>query len=97
MEASYIENCLCLGIIPECLNFCLSNEVTKDPQLMYNDWYLTPEYIVSKFPKMYVETSFLLPIVSQTIQDVQKQKLTPLEQLEIKSKNIYNGKHPDLH
>lgn len=98
MNPSYIENCLALGIIPESLNFCPSNDkLLDDPKLMYNDWYLTPECIVNKFPRMYVETEFLLPIVSHTIQEIQKQKLTPLEQLEIKSKNIYNGKHTDLH
>ena len=100
MELSDIilENGLGLGIVPDSLNFCLSNDsLLNDAKIKYNKYYLTPEFIVSKFPKQFLETEFLFPVISHTIQKIQEQNLTPLEQLEIKSKDIYNGKYTNLH
>jgi len=79
--AEYIENCLQLGVIVDALNYVIDEFQLVDPtKLMYNNWYSTPDFILSRFDKSFIETDFLIPVMNDIIQS--KQGQTPLDELE---------------
>jgi hypothetical protein len=46
--AEYIENCLQLGVIVDALNYVIDEFQLVDPtKIMYNNWYSTPDFILS--------------------------------------------------
>jgi hypothetical protein len=49
---------------------------------MYNNWYSTPDFILSKFPKSVIETEFLVPVLQDLVES--KKGQDPLTELEKK-------------
>ena len=86
MSVEYLENCLQLGIIADALNYCIDEtlELLDPTKIMYNEWYSTPDFILSKFNKSVIDTDYMIPILDTIVQS--KQGQTPLEELQ----KIYN-------
>ena len=77
----YINNCFELGMIVDALNYCIDEFPIKDPtKLMYNEWYSTPDFILSKYPKCILETNYMLPFLNNIVQS--KQGQLPLNEIE---------------
>ena len=79
--SQYLENCFELGIIADCLNYTIDETCIIDPtKISYNEYYSTPEFILSKFDKSLIETDFMIPVLEIIVES--KQGQTPLEELE---------------
>ena len=79
----YIENCLQLGMIVDALNYVLDEFQLIDPtKIMYNEWYSSPDFILSKYPKGLLETEYVIPVLKDLIES--KKGQTPIEELEKK-------------
>jgi hypothetical protein len=78
----YINNCFELGMIVDALNYCIDETFQiKDPtKLMYNEWYSTPDFILSKYPKCILETDYMIPFLNKIVQCKQGQE--PLKEIE---------------
>ncbi len=60
----YIINCLELGIIVDLLNYVFDEYQIVDPtKIMFNEWYSTPDFILSKYPKSVLETDYMIPFL----------------------------------
>jgi hypothetical protein len=84
--AEFIENCLQLGMIVDALNYILDEtfEVIDPTKISYNDYYSSPDFILSKFDKNILQTDYMIPVLDAIIQS--KQGQTPLEEIQ----KIYN-------
>ena len=79
--SQYLENSLELGIIADCLNYCIDETCIIDPtKISYNDFYSSPEFILSKFDKSLLETDYMVPVLNSIIES--KKGQTPLEELQ---------------
>jgi hypothetical protein len=80
--AQYIDNCLNLGIIVDALNYCIDETfpIVDPSKISYNDYYSSPEFILSKFNKSFLETDYMIPVLNTIVSS--KQGQTPLEELE---------------
>ena len=80
--AEYIENCLQLGIIADALNYVIDEtfQLVDPTKIMYNEWYSTPEFILSKYDKSLLETKFMIPVLNSIVES--KQGQLPLEELQ---------------
>ena len=83
MSINYINNCLQLGIIVDALNYVLDEIELLDPtKIMYNEWYSTPDFVLSKFPKSVIDTDFMIPVLNDIVES--KKGQLPLDELEKK-------------
>jgi len=83
MSINYINNCLQLGIIVDALNYVLDEIELLDPtKIMYNEWYSTPDFVLSKFPKSVIDTDFMIPVLNDIVES--KIGQLPLDELEKK-------------
>ena len=82
MSVKYIENCLQLGMIVDALNYVIDEtfELLDPTKIMYNEWYSTPDFVLSKFPKSVIDTEFMIPVLNDIVES--KIGQTPLEELE---------------
>ena len=72
--SQYLENSLELGIIADALNYVIDETCIIDPtKIMYNDFYSTPDFILSKFDKSLLGTDFMIPVLEIIIQSKQGQ------------------------
>jgi len=80
--AEFISNCLELGMIVDSLNYVIDETFQlKDPtKIMYNEWYSTPEFILSKYPKCVLETDYMIPFLNNIVESKKGQE--PLKELE---------------
>ena len=89
MSVEYIENCLQLGMIVDALNYVLDEIELLDPtKIMYNEWYSTPDFVLSKFPKSVIDTDFMIPVLNDIVES--KKGQTPLTELQKKYLNNSN-------
>ena len=79
--SQYLENCLQLGIIADALNYVIDEtfQLVDPTKIMYNNYYSTPEFILSKFDKAVLDTDFMVPVLNSIVQS--KQGQTPLDEL----------------
>ena len=83
MSVEYLENCLQLGMIVDALNYVLDEIELLDPtKIMYNEWYSTPDFVLSKFPKSVIDTDFMIPVLNDIVES--KKGQLPLDELEKK-------------
>ena len=82
MSVEYLENCLQLGMIVDALNYVVDEtfELLDPTKIMYNEWYSTPDFVLSKFPKSVIDTEFMIPVLNDIVEA--KQGQTPLTELE---------------
>ena len=82
MSVEYLENCLELGIIVDALNYVIDEtfQLVDPTKIMYNEWYSTPEFILSKYDKSLLETKFMIPVLNSIVES--KQGQLPLEELQ---------------
>ena len=79
--AQYLENCFELGIIADALNYCIDETCIIDPtKISYNEYYSSPDFILSKFDKSLFNTDFMIPVLNSIIES--KKGQTPLEELQ---------------
>ena len=89
MSVEYLENCLQLGMIVDALNYVLDEIELLDPtKIMYNEWYSTPDFVLSKFPKSVIDTDFMIPVLNDIVES--KKGQTPLTELQKKYLNNSN-------
>ena len=83
MSIEFIENCLQLNLIVDALNYCIDELQLIDPtKISYNNWYSTPDFILSKFPESVIETDFLIPVLQDLVES--KKGQDPLTELQKK-------------
>ena len=70
MSVEYLENCLQLGIIADALNYCIDEtlELLDPTKIMYNEWYSTPDFVLSKFNKSVIDTELLVPVLNDIVE-----------------------------
>lgn len=78
----YVENCLDLGMIVDSLNYVIDEtfNIVDPTKLMYNEWYSTPDFILSKYPKCILETDYMIPFLNKIVECKQGQE--PLLEIE---------------
>jgi len=83
MSVEYLENCLQLGMIVDALNYVIDELQLLDPsKISYNEWYSTPDFVLSKFPKSVIDTEFMIPVLNDIVES--KKGQLPLDELEKK-------------
>ena len=90
MSVEYFENCLQLGMIVDALNYVVDEtfELLDPTKIMYNEWYSTPDFVLSKFPKSVIDTEFMIPVLNDIVEAKQGQTpLTELEKIYLKHSN----------
>ena len=80
----YIENCFQLGMIVDALNYVIDEtfQIIDPSKISYNDYYSSPDFILSKYPKGLLETEYVIPVLKDLIES--KKGQTPIEELEKK-------------
>jgi hypothetical protein len=90
MSINYINNCLELGMIVDALNYVIDEtfELLDPTKIMYNEWYSTPDFVLSKYPKSILETEFMVPVLEKIVESkIGQTPLTELEKIYLKHSN----------
>jgi hypothetical protein len=68
-------------MIVDALSYVIDELQLIDPtKISYNNWYSTPDFILSKFPESVIETDFLIPVLQDLVES--KKGQDPLTELQ---------------
>jgi hypothetical protein len=77
-------------MIVDALNYVIDEtfELLDPTKIMYNEWYSTPDFVLSKYPKSILETEFMVPVLEKIVESkIGQTPLTELEKIYLKHSN----------